>query len=27
VVRLEVTASQAQGYWEARGYAADAPTS
>ena len=27
VVRLEVTASQAQGYWEARGYAADAPAS
>jgi hypothetical protein len=25
VVRLEVTASQAQGYWEARGYPADAP--
>ena len=27
VVRLEVTASQAQGYWEARGYPADAPVS
>jgi len=27
VVRLEVTASQEQGYWEARGYPADAPVS
>ncbi len=27
VVRLEVTASQAQGYWEARGYPPDAPVS
>ena len=27
VVRLEVTASQDRGYWEARGYAADAPVS